>query len=162
MPLAKPREKCSFRQQAATGGGLGHCIQSKTQKPPKFKCVCLPQPLHRPPRTSQLGLKYRESASSSGWSINCVFCFVSLLKPLNAVLFTSCYSGVRICRQNKKNLKQPKQLVGHRVPVLLLSLLASSQVPQELTGPRSTSKRRKYCIHRRSQMMDSEKFQTPA
>lgn len=69
----------------------------------KQMCVCLPQPLRWPPRTSRLGLKCRKPSSFSGGSINCGSCFISLLKPLHSVLLTSCYSGVNVCRQNKKN-----------------------------------------------------------
>lgn len=65
--------------------------------------VPLPQPPHRPPRTSWLGLKCRKPSSSSGWAINCCPTLYLCLKPLHSVLFTSCYSGLNICRQNKKN-----------------------------------------------------------
>ena len=68
----------------------------------KQMCVCLPQPLHYPPRTSWLGLKHKKPFSFSGRSVNCGSCFISLLKPLHSLLFTSCYSGVNISRKNKK------------------------------------------------------------
>lgn len=137
-------------------GCLGHGVQSKTDVCASSSATAL--------ATEDLlaGPECRKPSSLSGWWINHGSCFISLLKPLNSVLISSCYSGVNICRQKKKNLNQPKHPVGDSYFChSQYWLIRNTTGAWRLVDTHSTDKKWKHWIHGRSQITNSKQVQSP-
>lgn len=145
------RDAASGNRQQSGMGCLGRGVQSKTDVSVSSSAAAL--------ATEDLlaGPECRKPSSLSGWSINHRSCFISLLKPLNSVLFSSCYSGVNICRQKKKNLNQPKHLLGNSYFCHSQCwLIRNTTGAWRLVDTHSPGKKWKCWIHGRSQITNSK------
>lgn len=105
--LPKLKEKCSLWQAEVIRREMSETLQRKTDVHVPSSATALGAEDH-----SWLSLQCRKPFSSLKWSINHNFSFISLLQTRHSVIFSCCYSVVKICRQNRKNLNQPKYPVG--------------------------------------------------